>query len=181
MVCKARDGDLQAFRVLVDHYKDKGLSLAISILKDKTQAEDALQESFIKVYKSFPSFAFQSKFATWFYRIVVNTSYNVLRKEKRQIHLDEIEYTESTTKQDLPNDLLNQEIQKEYIQQALTMIKADEAISLRLFYLCECDLKEIESITAFSSSKIRVDLHRGRKNFKTALKKILGPEINNLL
>ena len=64
---------------------------------------------------------------------------------------------------------------------ALDRLKADEALVLRLFYLCDMSLKEVQQITNFTSSKIKVDLHRGRKNMEIVLKGLLGNQLKDLL
>lgn len=179
LIHRVRDGDIDAFRTLVDRYKDRSLSLAVSILKDETLAEDILQEVFLKVYKKIGTFRFQAKFSTWFYRIVVNTCYNELRKQKKNVAIATLE--QNTLSHAPINDPLLEADQKRYIAMAMKQLKADEALVLRLFYLCEMSLKEIEKITRFKPSKIRVDLHRGRKNMQTILQQLLGTEINSLL
>jgi len=75
----------------------------------------------------------------------------------------------------------NQEDQKKYIQKALDLLKPDEALILRLFYLCELKISEIEEVTGYKVSKIKVDLHRGRKNMQNALHQLLGNESQHLL
>jgi RNA polymerase sigma factor (sigma-70 family) len=178
---KVRNGDLNAFRILVDLYKNKSLSLAVSILKDKHLAEDVLQEVFIKVYNKLETFKFNSQFSTWLYKIVVNTSYNELKKHKNTVSIEEnrreIEFDGKIEQ----GQSLQLEEQNIYINKAMEQIKPDEALVLRLFYLCEMNLKEIETITSFRPDKIRQDLHRGRKNLKLQLVGILGNEIHNLL
>lgn len=178
---RVRNGDMDAFRTLVDLYKDKSLSLAISILKDETLAEDILQEVFIKVYRNIKKFKFKSKFSTWLYRIVVNTCYNELRKQRDTVPIEENEYVFNEDNSTNQNQILTKEDQKKYILEAMKRLKPDEALVLRLFYLCEMSLKEVETISGFSASKVRVDLHRGRKNMEKQLKKLLGNEIHNLL
>ena len=71
--------------------------------------------------------------------------------------------------------------QKAYINKVLDAMKPDEALVLRLHYLNELKIKEIEEITGFGRSKIKVDLHRGRENFHAKLKQLLGKDINYLL
>ena len=73
LITRIRAGDTSGFRILVDRYKDLSFSLACSILKNEQDAEDALQESFIKAFKGLGQFNFKSSFSTWFYKIVVNT------------------------------------------------------------------------------------------------------------
>ncbi|MBP2831525.1 sigma-70 family RNA polymerase sigma factor [Aquimarina sp. U1-2] len=172
---------MQAFRILVDLYKDKSLSLAISIIKDEHLAEDILQDVFIKVYKKIGTFKFRSKFSTWMYKIVVNTCYNELKRQRNTVPIEENEKPFDHTTSPEGSDKLTFEDQKAYIQKGMQQLKTDEALVLRLFYLCEMSLKEIEAITKFKASKIRVDLHRGRKNLEEQLRQLLGDETKHLL
>ena len=181
LVEKARQGDIKAFSQLVENYKDMSLSLACSIIKDQSRAEDVLQDTFIKVFRKIKGFKGNSSFSTWLYRIVVNTAYNHLKKSDQIKYVENpIEYDFSTFEAiDFQN--LKTEEQKRFINLALSQIPADQALSLRLFYLSEFGLKEIQSITGYSISKIKVDLHRGREQLLFQLKRILGKELKNLL
>ncbi|APG59840.1 RNA polymerase sigma factor [Christiangramia salexigens] len=181
LVIKVQNGDLNAFSILVDKYKNKSLSLAVSIVKDTFLGEDIIQEVFIKVHSKIKNFRFKSKFSTWLYRIVVNTSYNELKKRKHTIPISIYEISEDVRPGSTNGKSLSIEEQKKYIKYGMMLLKEDEALILRLFYLCENSIKEIEDITNFNSSKIRVNLHRGRKNLKRKLISILGAEIDSLL
>lgn len=178
LIKRIREGDRLAFRQLVEKYKDVSLSLACSILKDQVRAEDALQEAFIKVYQKLHTFREDANFSTWLYRIVVNTSYNHLKKRKNHTRLSEISkmHLENTER-----NILKENDQKKYICLALDQLRPDEALVIRLFYLCELKISEIKKITGFKESKIKVDLHRGRNNLHAELKKIMGKEIDMLL
>ncbi len=179
LINRIKEGDTTAFRQLVDKYKNVSLSLACSILKDEDKAEDALQDAFIKVFEKIDTFHFKAAFSTWLYRIVINTSYNELKKHKNHAVLSQVSLEDSGGNNAL--DIFKAENQKKFIQVALKRIRTDEALILRLFYLCDLKIKEIENITGFKSSKIKVDLHRGRNNLNHELIKILGKEINDLL
>ena len=76
---------------------------------------------------------------------------------------------------------LREEDQKRYIQLALEQLKPDEALVLRMFYLLELRIMEIERATGFSKAKIKEDLHRGRQNLSLILRTLLGTEIEDLL
>lgn len=181
LILRTKKGDTDAFRQLVEKHKDVSLSLACSILKDQDNAEDVLQESFIKVYQKIDGFKFKSSFPTWLYRIIVNTSYNALKKQKQHLDLSAVDNFESNYSEKKDFVVLQEKEQKVFIQMAMNRLKPDEALALRLFYLCEMKIKEIEKITGSRNSKIKVDLHRGRENLLFELKKILGKEINTLL
>jgi RNA polymerase sigma factor (sigma-70 family) len=176
-----KKGDTDAFRQLVDKYRDVSLSLAYSILKDKAKAEDVLQDAFMKVFHKAASFNHQSAFSSWLYRIVVNSSYNELKRNKSYLELEKINLNDPLSNEKTAFQNLKEEEQKRYVVLALTKLKPDEALVLRLFYLCELSLKEVEEITDFSPSKVKVDLHRGRKNMEIALKNLLGNQMNDLL
>lgn len=179
LIRKAIEGDTTAFRLLVYNHKDVSLSLAVSIVKDPVLAEDILQDVFVKVYHKLHTFSFKAAFTTWLYRIVVNTSYNALKKQKKYLTIDtSVEaYKLPSTK----DKTLNEADQKKYIQLALQLLKTEEALVLRLFYLCELSIKEIEPITGFKNSKIKVLLHRGRGNIHFQLKQLLGDDLKYLL
>ncbi len=179
LIRKIKEGDTSAFRQLVYMHKDVSLSLAVSILKDAVLAEDVLQDVFIKVFHKLHTFSFKSSFTTWLYRIVVNTSYNELKKKKHHLSIDDSEstYVIST----ISKDTMSESDQKKYIQLALERLRPDESIVLRLFYLCELSIKEIEVITRFKHSKIKVDLHRGREHIHKELQQLLGDDLKYLL
>lgn len=181
LVNRSKAGDTFAYRDLVNAYKDVSLTLACSVLKDIALAEDAVQTAFIKVFENLDTFRQDSKFSTWLYRIVINTSYNLLKQQKKHLEIDVLHNFAIETQGKAVTKTLAEEDQKKYINLALNRLKADEALLLRLFYLYEHSIVEIEEITGFGRSKIKVDLHRGRKNMELHLQKILGKEITQLL
>ena len=99
LVERARAGDAQAFTKLVEKYDRKIYRLAKHITQNDEDAEDVLQESFMKAYSNLDSFQGQSKFYTWLVRIAVNEALMKLRKRKsdRTVSLDEPHETEEDT------------------------------------------------------------------------------------
>ena len=181
LINRIKAGDTLAFKDLVNAYKDVSLTLACSVLKDNDLAQDAVQTAFIKVYEKLNAFRQDSKFSTWLYRIVINTAYNLLKKQKNHQQIDVLSNLSVETDGKSETKALTEQEQKKFINLALNRIKANEALILRLFYLYEHTILEIREITGFSKSKIKVDLHRGRKNMELKLQKMLGNEIRQLL
>jgi len=99
LVERAKAGDPQAFSRLVDKYERKIFRLAKHITQNDEDAEDVLQESFLKAYSNLDNFQMQSKFYTWLVRIAVNEALMKLRKRKsdRSVSLDEPHETEEDT------------------------------------------------------------------------------------
>ena len=81
-VARARDGDHDAFGVLVERYQERAFRLALRILRDEEQARDAVQDAFLKVYGALASFEGRSGFYTWLYRVVFNRCLDLQRRER---------------------------------------------------------------------------------------------------
>ena len=82
IIAQVRAGNSRAFCELVERYKEKALSVAYSFCANYEDAKDLSQEAFIKAFKSIKRFRVQSKFYTWFYRILVNICKDYLRCRK---------------------------------------------------------------------------------------------------
>lgn len=91
LIQRARDGDDSAFTQLMTRYERKILRLAKNITQNDEDAEDVLQETFLKAYSHLDNFKGDSKFYTWIVRIGVNESLMKLRKRKsdKTVSLDE--------------------------------------------------------------------------------------------
>ena len=91
LVAEAKEGSAEAFTVLVNQYERNIFHLALNITSNKEDAEDVLQESFLKAYTNLGRFQGNSRFYTWLVRIAVNESLMKLRKRRsdRQVSLDE--------------------------------------------------------------------------------------------
>lgn len=183
LIARFKEGDTSAFRQLVESYKDVSFTLACSIIKDENTAEDILQDAFIKVYQNLHKFQNKSTFATWLYKIVVNTCFNVAKKQNRNIPTEDIihETPFENSYVDSTSEVLLQAERQKMIQSTLSSMKTDEALVLRLHYLSELSIQEIIEVTGYSASKIKVTLHRGRKNLHDNLKVSLGQEIKSLI
>ncbi len=81
-VSRTRDGDHDAFRVLVERYQERAFRLALRILRDEEQARDAVQDAFLKVYGALDKFEGRSGFYTWLYRVVFNRCLDLQRRER---------------------------------------------------------------------------------------------------
>jgi RNA polymerase sigma-70 factor (ECF subfamily) len=91
LVARAREGDTASFSVLLRRYEGKIFRLAMNITQNREDAEDVLQEAFLKAYEHLDQFQGNSKFYTWIVRIAVNQALMKLRKRRsdRAVSLDE--------------------------------------------------------------------------------------------
>jgi RNA polymerase sigma-70 factor (ECF subfamily) len=87
-VARARNGDHEAFRVLVERYQGRAYRLAVRILVDPDQARDAVQDGFLKAYSSLDKFEGRSGFYTWLYRLMFNLCIDLKRRDRSGRHVE---------------------------------------------------------------------------------------------
>jgi len=87
-VARARRGDHEAFRVLVERYQGRVYRLALRILRDPEAARDAVQEGFLKAYGALDRFEGRSGFYTWLYRLVFNLCIDMKRRDRSGRHVE---------------------------------------------------------------------------------------------
>ena len=84
LVALARSGDRAAFDQLVERYQRRLLRLVLRLLRDPAEAEDVVQETFLRAYRGLPRFRGESAFFTWLYRIAINAAHNAILNRKRR-------------------------------------------------------------------------------------------------
>ena len=87
-IARARDGDHEAYRVLVERYQGRAYRLALRVLGDPDWARDAVQEGFLKAYGSLDRFEGRSGFYTWLYRLVFNLCIDMKRRDRSGRHVE---------------------------------------------------------------------------------------------
>lgn len=171
---KVREGDKEAFRYFVEKYSSKSYSLALSMVKNETEAEEIVQLSFIKAWKAIPGFREEAKFSSWLFRIVVNECQQYFRNKKKANAHEEIQDLAET--ESSQEDKLVSKEEKIGVKRALSSLKPKEALVVRLFYIFDMNLEEIGEVTGFGKSNIKVLLFRGRKNLKKRLQEMVVNE-----
>lgn len=165
-------GDSHAFVYFVKTYKDMAFSIALSILKKEHLAEEAVQGAYVQSYLSLSSFKKQSKFSTWFYRVVVHCSYKLMQKKAVKTVEFELMQHDVLLDESGLSRLLEAE-KKQLVNEALLQIPANESLALRLFYLEELSIREICDITGWTTANTKVILHRGRNNMYNKMNLLL--------
>jgi RNA polymerase sigma-70 factor (ECF subfamily) len=87
-IARARRGDHDAFRVLVERYQGRAYRLALRVLHDEEQARDAVQEAFLKAYVNLERFEERSSFYTWLYRLVMNLCLDLRRRDRSALQVE---------------------------------------------------------------------------------------------
>ena len=177
------EGDVSKYSYFIDRYKGMAFSIAFRIVGNKEDAEEIVQDAFLKAFKSLGKFRKGSKFSTWLYRIVVNTSLSRVRtKTPKWNTLDEDDAGDipAESVHDAYHNLDSSE-QKAFIQSALDELSVEDRLLLTLYYLNENSIEEISKITGVSEDNLKMRLHRARKRIYFVMNKKLKSEIQSLL
>ncbi|MGE5371076.1 MAG: sigma-70 family RNA polymerase sigma factor [Solirubrobacterales bacterium] len=168
-------GNHDAFEVLVNRYQRPVYRLAYRMLGQREEAEDAVQEVFITIFRKIDQYNPSFRFSPWLYKIAANTCISRIRKTKKVVLVD-FENPESRSIEfehaDVPDPLLNLERAElaRVIWEACAEIPEAYKIVLMLRYQMDLSNKEIAECLNTSRENIEVKLHRARK----ALRKILA-------
>jgi RNA polymerase sigma-70 factor (ECF subfamily) len=92
LVCRCQQGDDSAFRELMRRHRGRAVYLAAQILQDRTEAEDVVQDAFLKVFRSIDRFRGEASFYSWLHRIVINLCLDRTRlaSSRKTFLLDEV-------------------------------------------------------------------------------------------
>lgn len=177
IIQRVLDGDRQAYAELVDRHKGKAMTLAVRMLKNRHDAEEALQDAFVRAFRALPGFERKSSFSTWFYRIVFNVCSSALsrRGDSRMFSLDE--ETDDEMKREIPSD--DEEPDAEYEGKEFSAIvrgeidRMEEGYSaiLTMFFLQEMSYEEIMEVTGLPLGTVKNRLFRARMQLRTAVLK----------
>ena len=166
-----KKGNINDFNLLIDAYKNKAYSMLKRMLKNEFDAEEVLQDCFLKAYYSLDKFQFKSKFSTYFYKIVYNSAITKLSGKRRQIeqNMDSVDdLNELIDKNDTigsSNEL------NELITGIIEKLPPKYAAVINLFYLEQLSIKEISDVMETTDSNVKILLHRSRNALKDIIVK----------
>ncbi len=176
-------GDHQAYAELVNRHKDYVFTLVLRIVRSREDAEEVAQDVFIKAYKYLADFKGNSKFTTWLYTIVNNTSISFLRKKRPEIlSMDDERVFEVADNQEsgMKADQVEQKSKINMVNRAIKLLAPDDAEIITLFYKGEQSLDEIATILGVEQNTAKVRLHRARTRLKEKMETYFAEEVRDL-
>ena len=172
---KVLKGDTSAFGYFVDTYQDMAITIAYRICENKQDAEDIVQNAFVKAFHNLHTFKSNSKFSTWLYRIVYNTALTEIGSSSHNVQY--VDYMQMETADSYSSlDTISQIEEKErtaLVNTALDKMPKDESLILSLFYMEDHSIKEIAQIAGLTESNVKVKLHRARKQMAEILTQLM--------
>lgn len=179
LVADLREGDTTALASIVEKYGKLAYRLAIQITKNHEDANDVMQETFLKVYESIGSFRKESAFETWLYRIIVNQALNTVKRRERRRESSFSDANEIDLRFNLPgsssyansphDDVEKKELQK-WVAQAVDSLSAKHRTVVILHEFEGLTHPQIATILNCSEGTVRSRLHYARRKLRDLLK-----------
>jgi RNA polymerase sigma-70 factor (ECF subfamily) len=176
LISQSIHGDTASFRKLVEFHQSFAYAAAFRLLCNDYEAEEIVQEAFIRVWKHLKDFKIEMRFTTWLYKIVMNLCYDKIKSNKthhNRIHYD-LESSVILNRPSLENieaNLINHDL-----AQIISFFTAELTPRQKLvFTLTELEgfsVDEITVITGMSPDKIKSNLYCARQNIKNKLIRI---------
>lgn len=180
-----RNGDQAATERLVRGHAPWMLAVARRILRNETQAEDAVQNAFASIFKNLDRFEGRSALKTWMHRIVVNEALTLRRRDQRvqEASIDHLmpefddigcRTEDASVNLDTPEVLLQQTQTRARISELINMLPDRYRIVLVLRDIEEWSTAEVAEALDLTETNVKVRLHRARAALKKLLEPLLG-------
>lgn len=191
IIAQVKAGDSRAFCELVEEYKRKALSVAYSFCSNYEDAKDLSQDAFIKAFKSIGRFRAQSKFYTWFYRILINVCKDYLRRRKNNkfiklsvkfklrnglVEFEDIFESVASAAPGPGQELLNKELGA-HLTKAITSLSEKQRVVFTLKNIHQLTLAEIAEITNSALGTVKANLFKATINLQAKLEEYVNVNI----
>jgi RNA polymerase sigma-70 factor (ECF subfamily) len=170
LVRQVQNGSEDAFGSLVDRYLDEAYAIAVSVLRDAHDAEDAVQSAFIRALERIDQLKPGSPFGPWFYRVLRSTCLNLRRREALRRH-EEIPVSAAGGPD--PEKDLQRELTRERVVIALGELPEMQRLAVTLYDLEGYSHQEIGGILGIAVGTSRAHVHHARR----ALRRLIGPDV----
>ena len=171
IVARVLAGDTEAFGVLVDRYHDRCLRLAFHILGNADDAEDAVQDAFLRAYRFLATYAERERFAAWLLRIVVNQCRTALLRRRRSAGAlpDWERLTALPDGDDHPAD---RAALREELARALAQLSAEQREAIALRFGDDLTYDEMAAITGHGVSALKMRVQRACARLRALLETV---------
>ncbi len=172
LIRKCKAGNTRFYEPVVKAYEPSGMSLAFALLGNIDDAQDALQEAFIKAYRSLNQFDLDQSFSPWFFQILRNQCRDVLRGRKadsRMERLDERFELRSTDTEGEPETILQRNIAADTLWRGLEQISEEHREIIVLKEIQGFPYSEIASILNIPEGTVASRLYQARHALRDVL------------
>jgi len=159
------EGNKQAYGHIINKYKNPLYATILRMTKNPQDAEDLVQEAFIKVYHQLGKYDNKGSFASWIYRVAVNHCMDEFRKKRyktQQLEINE----EKAVNPNHPEIIFLKKEKHRQVERLVASLPEDERLVILLRYANELSYTEISELTGFPLSSVRNKLHRAKKKMR---------------
>lgn len=162
-------GNREMFEVIVRRYNERLYRIGISYLRDHGDAEDAMQNAYVKAFLNLRKFNRASSFGTWLTRIMINECLMIRRRPRREAAMsDEVEQNGTATLPASAAELQAKEM-KLILEQAIRRLPQRYRVVYVLREVQQLSTEETAQALGLSTQNVKVTLHRARERLKTEL------------
>jgi RNA polymerase sigma-70 factor, ECF subfamily len=158
LVRRAQRGDRRAFDQLVVRHRDRVYAVTLRLTRNPADAEDALQDTFLRAYRSLSGFGRRSKVSTWLYRIAVNSSYDVMERRRPAASFGDDGVPEPAS----PLDPYAQEAERRALEDALRRLPAEFREAVVLCDVAGLGAGEAAEVLGLPSGTVKSRVFRAR-------------------
>ena len=180
VVARVRAGDLAMYEVIMRRYNQRLYRIARAILHDDVEAEDVMQEAYVRAYTHLEQFAGRSAFSTWLSRIAVHEALTRLRSRNRHPQVDVTEY-DGEISMKTPSNLLDPEKNastgqlREFLEEAVLNLPENYRTVVMLRDIEELSTAETAEALDLTEDNVKIRLHRGHGMIRNWLFERIGP------
>lgn len=160
IIDRCQRGDLSAFRTIYEQYESSLLRTALRMLGDRAEAEDAVQNTFIKLYRGIGRFQFRSSFDTYLYRIVINVCLDAIGRRQRQQRLEW---------RPEPAIISDQQEMRIILEEAIGRLPERMRACFILFAIEELPQTEIATIMRISTGGVKATIFQAKTRLRAFL------------
>ena len=169
LVVRAQEGDVHAFGELARRHQDALYRVAVRVLGNSSDAEDALQEAMIDAWRRIGSFRADAAFSTWMYRIVTNRCTQLQRRTRPTVPVDEVDESLAVSGSGSPEYAAEMDAEMAALSRAVARLPGEQRTCWVLRELEGLGYAEISEITGAGENAVRGRIHRAR----TALAEVM--------
>ena len=176
LAMSAMNGNQEAFTDLVTAHQRKVYGLALHLLRNQQDADDAAQEAFMRCYTSLQSFDPSRNFGAWLYRIAYNHCLDVLRQRKRTPLVASSRHDDDHVAPEAPDpgpgveELVERVESVETVKQAMNRLSAEHSHILALRYTLDLSYAEIAEVVGAPESTVTMRLYHAKRALRTVLR-----------
>ena len=170
LVRRVLDGDSDAYTILVDRYYDRYARFAVHMLGNREDAEEALQDAFLRAYKALPRYEERERFAAWLFRLLVNrcrTAAGPRRRREQMFIASDVAMMSASVRPGVDDAAWREEISR-----ALAQLPADQREAFLLKHVEDLSYEEISEITGVGISALKMRVKRACARLRELLQEV---------